>query len=542
MDIRLLKESNNSISKNTILSLLSDVFLKKIEDVRNFSPIEVYYKGDIVYSYNKALNKHELYSCLKDGVSGQFNPSDWDDLIINMGGSTTSETCSHTRCVESIFVQTYTATENTSIIPLEKQFDYMKDSIMLFHSTMGLLSMDEYRVNDLGSSIRLRRKLLNANESITYYIFVGGDGKIGYNSMKEHIQYANVANQNEFEIFLDYKPFTDIMMVFNSINILIPPTEYSIENNKVILNEGIQLNEKITMVTLGKNYDNEKIVQIYQTTSKINTLNTTNIILPFKKNEETEFMVFHSLHGLITRDHYSIENDRITFDFELKYGEELYFVVTSRKPVITNITESSGIMSVTAKDIDEELYSHIIGTPGRVALTKDSPKKKINLDVPATTENYDIDIVILSSDGDVGDIILSNKTYKSFELEFNGIAKNVLIEYTIKGAIGIQRSSRIAALHSEFANGLYQTVDDEDLTTNDKTIVGAINEINSLIDTKVSFDFIESEEDEDDDETRSLNTNVFNDHQNINLVLRDGKIVAHVEGEGYFELFTKPIE
>lgn len=481
MDIRLLKESNEAISKNTILSLLSDVFLKKIEDVRNFSPVEVYYKDDIVYMYNSQTNKHELYSCLKNGVSGPFNPNDWDDLIINMGSVSSSDSsCSSIRCVESIFVQTYVASENTNTIPLEKQFDYTRDSIIVFHSTMGLLSRDEYKVNDLGSSIRLRRRILSKNESITYYMFVGGDGKIGYNTFEQNVQYADMEDKTEFNINLDYRPFTDILMVFNSVNILIPPTEYTILNNKVILKKGIGLDEKLTMVTIGKDYDNELIVQIYQSSSKIPESGTRTIILPFKNNVETEFLVFHSLEGLVTADNYTVENDRITFNFDLNIKEELYFIVTSRKVVITNITESSSIMSVTSKDIDDELYSHIVGDTGRVTLTKESPKKTIELNIPVTSRTYDVDVHILEADGDVGDVIITEKDYTGFNIEFNGIAKNVVIEYVLRGVIGIEKSSRV----SEFSS----------------------------------------------------------DEPSPNIFMRDGKLITFIDNIGYVELLTKPTE
>lgn len=535
MDIRLLKESNGAISKNTILSLLSDVFLKKIEDVRNFSPVEVYYKDDIVYMYNAQLDKHELYSCLKDGVTGPFNPNDWDDLIINMGGVSSSDSCSNVRCVESIFVQTYVATENTNVIPLEKQFDYTRDSIMVFHSTMGLLSRDEYKVNDLGSSIRLRRRILSKNESITYYMFVGGDGKIGYNSFDENVQYADVEGKTEFKINLDYKPFTDILMVFNSVNILIPPTEYTILNNKVILKKGIGLDEKLTMVSIGKDYDNDMIVQIYQSTSKIPASGTRNVILPFKNNSETQFMVFHSLEGLVTTDHYTVENGRITFDFDLNINEELYFIVTSRKVVITNITESSSIMSVTSKDIDEELYSHIVGDLGRVTLTKQNPKKTIVLDMPVTSKTYDVDIHILESDGDVGDVIVTNKDYSGFDIEFNGIAKNVLIEYVLRGVIGIQKSTRVSEFSQGSTDSEYQTKIDDELETDEKSIVGAINELNAKLESKISYEI------ESDGVTMSIEDNA-EPTPIPSIWLHDGKLVTYIEGIGHVELVAKPID
>ena len=508
MDIRLLKESNGAINKNTILSLLSDVFLKKIEDVRNFSPVEVYYKDDIVYMYNRELDKHELYSCLKDGVTGPFNSNDWDDLIINMGGISSSESCSSVRCVESIFVKTYTATESTNTIPLEKQFDYTRDSIIVFHSTMGLLSRDEFKINDLGSSIRLRRKILLKGESITYYMFVGGDGKIGYNTMKENVQYADVDGKTEFKINLDYKPFTDILMVFNSVNILIPPTEYTILNNKVILKEGIRLDEKLTMVTLGKNYDNDMVVQIYQSTSKIPSSGVRNIILPFKNNEETEFMVFHSLHGLITTDHYTVDGDRIIFDFDLKINEEIYFIVTSRKVVITNITESSSLMSVTSKDIDDELYSNIVGNTGRVTLTKQKPKVQVNLSIETTSNKYDVDVDIVSSDGDVGDIVVSNKDYTGFDISFNGIAKNVVVEYRVRGAIGIERSTRASILNSSMVESRSRAITED-----------MIN-VQSLDDTPVESNMM----------------------QPVNIWLKDGKLITHIDGVGYVQLDIKLIE
>lgn len=533
MDIRLLKESNGAISKNTVLSLLSDVFLKKIEDVRNFSPVEVYYKGDTIYMYNNQLGKHELYSCLKDGVTGVFNPSDWDDLIINMGGVSTSESCSNVRSVESIFVKTYVATENTNTIPLEKQFDYTRDSIMVFHSTMGLLSRDEYKINDLGSSIRLRRRLLSENESITYYIFVGGDGKIGYNTFKENVQYADVEGKTEFKINLDYKSFTDTLLVFNSVNILIPPTEYSILNNKVILNEGIGLDEKLTMVSIGKDYDNDLIVQIYQSTSKIPESGTRSIILPFKNNPETSFMVFHSLDGLITTEHYTVDRGRINFDFDLNVNEELYFIVTSRKVVITNITESSSIMSVTSKDIDDELYSHIVGDTGKVTLTKQNPKKTITLNMPVTSRTYDVDIHILNSDGDVGDVVVTNKDYSGFDIEFNGIAKNVTIEYILRGIIGIEKSTRVRSMAENTSKDYQHAVDDRLLTDN-KSIVGAINELHSQMNTKISYDII------------SDNIEVVSEDDNKETKLsvweHDGKLVTFIEGIGYVQLMTSPID
>lgn len=491
MDIRLIKQSNAAVGKNTILSLLSDVFLKKIEDVRNFSPIEVYYKDDIVYLYNKEKDKHELFSCLKDGVTGPFNPNDWDDLIINMGSVSTPEAgvggVSNVRCVETISVKTYTATENTNFIPLEKQFDYTRDSIIVFHSTMGLLSRDEFKINDLGSSIRLRRKILLRGESITYYMFIGGEGKIGYNTFKEDVQYADSDGKTEFRINVDYKPFTDVLMVFNSVNILIAPTEYTIVNNKVVLKEGIRLNEKLTMVAIGKNYDNDSVVQIYQSTCKIATVGSKNIILPFKNNPETEFLVFHSLHGLVTKNNYSIENDRITFKFDLIHNEEIYFVVTSRKIVLTNITESSSIMSVTSKDIDDELYSHIVGNVGNVTLTKQHPKKTIVLEMPVTSRTYDVDVHILDADGDVGDIIVTNKDYSGFDIEFNGIAKNVLLEYVLRGVIGIQSSTRVSGVNFTVPVNYYQTRIDKGLQTNDKSVVGAINELRDATDSVVSF-------------------------------------------------------
>lgn len=494
MDIRLIKQSNAAVGKNTILSLLSDVFLKKIEDVRNFSPIEVYYKDDIVYLYNKDTDKHELFSCLKDGVTGPFNPNDWDDLIINMGSVSAPEAgggaggVSNVRCIESISVKTFTATENTNVIPLEKQFDYTRDSIIVFHSTMGLLSRDEFKINDLGSSIRLRRRILLNGESITYYMFIGGEGKIGYNTFKENVQHADFDGKKEFKIHVNYKPFTDVLMVFNSVNILIPPTEYTIVNDKVILNDGIGLNEKLTMVAIGKNYDNDSVVQIYQSTTKIATIGANNIILPFKNNPETEFLVFHSLHGLVTTDNYSIANDRINFKFDLIHNEEIYFIVTSRKIVLTNITESSSIMSVTSKDIDDELYSHIVGNVGNVTLTKKEPKKTILLEIPVTSRKYDVDVHILDSDGDVGDIIVSNKDYCGFDIEFNGIAKNVLLEYVLRGVIGIESSTRVSEINYTVPVNYYQTRIDKGLQTNDKSVVGAINELRDATESMVSFE------------------------------------------------------
>lgn len=62
-------------------------------------------------------------------------------------------------------------------------------------------------------------------------------------------------------------------------------------------------------------------------------------------------------------------------------------------------------------------------------------KKTISLDVTRTTTAYTVDVEIGDHDGDVGDVVISDKLLNGFKVRYDGSAKNATVTLRIKGGL-----------------------------------------------------------------------------------------------------------
>lgn len=62
-------------------------------------------------------------------------------------------------------------------------------------------------------------------------------------------------------------------------------------------------------------------------------------------------------------------------------------------------------------------------------------QRTINLEVTRTTTAYTVDVEIGEHDGDVGDVVISDKLLNGFKVRYDGSAKSATVTLRIKGGL-----------------------------------------------------------------------------------------------------------
>lgn len=89
----------------------------------------------------------------------------------------------------------------------------------------------------------------------------------------------------------------------------------------------------------------------------------------------------------------------------------------------------------------KQILADLEGEVGQVALTNseifpfNNSIKTIALQKQRDTLNYRVITEVVSADGEIGDVIITDKQLNGFKIAFTGSAKNVTIKYYVQGGM-----------------------------------------------------------------------------------------------------------
>jgi len=161
--IEIFKSNLREIKEGNIVRLISDVLLYNLDKIRDYDSSETYYRDDVVYKKDTVNNKHNLYICLYDGVTGPFDPSKWDAYTFGISGSSV--------VLESSYVAT---SDGETVCPINQPlFNPSKNHLNVYHSVAGRLkkNIDWILDADDPTKIILQSFPLYTGETLIFEIF-----------------------------------------------------------------------------------------------------------------------------------------------------------------------------------------------------------------------------------------------------------------------------------------------------------------------------------------------------------------------------------
>ena len=438
--INILKESNNKVSKDTIISLMSDLLLKKLDQVMDYNPSQTYYKEDLIYRFTEG--RHEILQCLEDGVSGDFNYDKWADLTLSMSslanGRSIDDELIYLRLISFKALEDGTNSIDISSVPNMKETN---TNAILMHSVRGIIPRGEFVIDENAREIKLTGWDMNAGEVAKVLIF-----RFGKPASRNTPGYSNIYEQkitveNKVQ---DYYPITipsfnkdeDFILVIHSMDGML---EYGIDYNFVT--QGIRLTNQLqpgqfaSIIAFqqrpGDGYNN-LLYGVSKFDSEDPVAECPIPINGFVKGRDKLF-VFDRVNGYLGEHQYSISEDGKTISFV-----DMQFIV-NEEIIFAALTESSTLMLpddfLDVNHFSYNVRGHLSPLLGEVLLTFKNPS--VLVDIPKGTflnNNYNVNPEIVQSSGDVGSIIIKNKTMDSFAIEMTGIASKVKVQYSITPA------------------------------------------------------------------------------------------------------------
>lgn len=331
--IKRIFESKSKIGKETIVRLLTDIVIKDLDNILEFSPDEYYYSGDLVHRFNTTTGKHEIYKCIVDNCHGD-NFGDqlfWKEYTMGTGsGEDSSEWSINTVIQDNVVIQE-DRDGITIDVDTEDMFDPRKDSVVVFSSLLGILDKSCYSLKPNGRCLEINKKVYK-NETISYFILISASNTTGYNSFSYYsmdvgsdgTSVINYADAN-------YKPNDDTLFLFTTKHNFIPNTCYNyIASSKTIeLTDGYLLDKDETVVIARFTKSNGKTFKQIQTlVSDVSTKDKNMIINnPFIYDPMMDIIViFHSTMGILSDTKYSIEYGKIFInsqEYAVNKGEYL---------------------------------------------------------------------------------------------------------------------------------------------------------------------------------------------------------------------------
>lgn len=442
-NIDLLKESNENIPASSIVSLLSDIIIKNLNDVSEFNETRKYYKGDRVHKIDETIEHgdcrthHGIYECIADTTTGEWKRSDWVELQLMLDKSKKMMT----RQITDIELSPLVATEdNQYFLTFSSNVHEENAGYLLFHPQKGIIDRRDYVIYQKVTSDKTYDKaikLLNWNLKSQDYVilltFSFGETNDGYDVVYEFTE--KVDTDSEFVPFIDYVQGVDKVIIIHNKKGILKESEYAIDTSvkRVYLNGfTMKAGEYLSYIKFSKRKVKgfcdivQKNVKVYSDSNKL------RIPLSSYLNGSDKFILFKKDTGYIPISNYTIapNSNYITFKDKVNYpkaNNEYIFVIFSSNPI--NYIDDN---SIDGGKLNEELKLQLFPLRGNVNLSQEKTSETITLPKGRFIgNNYVVTTEIVSTTGDVGTISITNKNETSFTITMSGIAKSVSIDYAI---------------------------------------------------------------------------------------------------------------
>lgn len=173
-----LRTSASKFSKKTVISLLTDVVLPDLEDIKEYVSGQNYTEGDYVYKWDDRTEKHRLYKSKGDGKFIEVNGTGTSEGVVSL----------ETRSITSIEPGSYTFASDygVSSFALPSPIDPDFDSIICISSIKGFLNKDEFSIDSNGKFVNLVSGHYE-NETFFTVSFRTNESETGYNKFSSGI-------------------------------------------------------------------------------------------------------------------------------------------------------------------------------------------------------------------------------------------------------------------------------------------------------------------------------------------------------------------
>ena len=442
-DIDLIKESNESIPTSSIVSLLSDIIIKDLNDVSEFNETRKYYKGDKVHKIDETIEHgdcrthHGIYECVADSATGKWNRSNWVELRLTLDRAKKMMT----RQITNIELTTLVATQdNQYFLTFSSTVHEENAGYLLFHPQKGIIDRRDYVIyqkvttdknND--KAIKLLNWNLQSEDYVILLTFSFGETDDGYDVVYEFTE--KVDTDSEFVPFIDYVQGVDRVIIIHNKKGILKESEYVIDSSvkRVYLNGfTMKAGEYLSYIKFSKRKV-KGFCNIVQKNAKVyEDSNRLRIPLSSYINGSDKFILFKKDTGYVPFSHYTIASNSnyITFKDKSNYpkaNDEYIFVIFTSNDI--NYVEDN---SIDGGKLNEELKLQLFPLRGNVNLTQENLSETITLPKGRFIgNNYVVSTEIVSTTGDAGTILITDKSATSFTISMTGIAKSVSIDYAI---------------------------------------------------------------------------------------------------------------
>ena len=443
-DIDLIKESNEKIPKNSILSLISDMVMPTLNNVSEFDKTRKYYKGDRVLKTIETTNHgicrthHGIYECIIDGVVGEWNRTNWVEITLSVESNRKST--SHQ--IINIDLLPVVATEENqyflsfSTSKINKENSY----VVMFHPEKGLIDRNDYIIysnsttdNETDMALKLINWNLQPDDYVILLIFTFGETDDGYDVVYEFVE--KVDTESTYVNFINYIEGIDKVLVFHNKRGILKESDYRIDTSKKrIYLKGFTMKagESLSYIKFSKR-GVQGFCNVFQKTLKVYE-NTNRLRIPLNSYNEgrDKFILFKKNGGYISSNYYtvSLNSNYVSFKYADRYpkiNDEYIFIFFSSSD--TNYIEDD---SIDGSKLDEDIKLKLFPIRGNVTLTQEKLSDTVTLPKGRfIKDNYSVSTEVIKTTGDVGTIYITDKTETQFTINMTGIAKTVSIDYSV---------------------------------------------------------------------------------------------------------------
>lgn len=435
--IDILRESNSKISKDTTISLLSDLILGKLSKVVDYNQDDTYYRGDLIYRFNNG--KHEILECIENEVTGEFDYDKWSQMSLNMSSLANGRTDED----ELLYIEVITKEadkDGVNKVDLSHIPDLRETNTnaIVLHSVRGIIPRSDFILDDISKELKLTGWDLDEGEKINCIIFKFGKPEKRNQAYTNILESKIVSSDLSGEFYntnlpLDFSKNNYKSICIHSTKGIIQETsEYTLNASGLKLTQKLSGDQFVSLIVFeqaeAKGFNN-CVYGVYKFSNSELSNRAFIQIKGYVKGRDRIF-VFDRVNGYIPISEYSISDDgrEIIFEnLEFMINEEIIFVA---------LTENNQVYLpddfLDVNNFSYDIRGHLSPLIGEVVLTLDTPS--IEIDIPETAflnNNYNVKTEVIETSGDVGTIIIKDKTRNSFTLEITGIANKAKIQYTI---------------------------------------------------------------------------------------------------------------
>ena len=141
MNIQYIKSNISNTSQDSLVKLLYDIILQDINNVEDYIPGNSYIKGDRVYLQENG--KHQIYQCISDTSSYEFNRDEWQYIMEVFDGNV--EKFYNLKLQEEVHIITED-TRNGIITKLN--FDETRSTVAIYKGKKRYCATYDFVIND----------------------------------------------------------------------------------------------------------------------------------------------------------------------------------------------------------------------------------------------------------------------------------------------------------------------------------------------------------------------------------------------------------